>query len=281
MAVSFLLLVSILLSSVVAFFIPPSSRYHQHRCRFHAATAPVVVEVGDDNNNDNDNPLEDDYKQRFVNVARLYPQNVDVTLRNLRDANVLVVGLGGVGSWVVEALARSGIGRFTIVDMDDICISNTNRQLPALTSSVGRFKADALKDRILDINPYAQVEVVLDFVRDTNVDDIIAPNVPPEAWVNATAVDAADDEDGDDGDDNGLSDDAAAYQLTGPPRFSFVVDAADGVTDKAYIIDACVRSGTPLVVSGGVGGLTDPTLLRVSDITAAAGDKLIMQVRFI
>ena len=85
--------------------------------------------------------LEDDYKQRFNNVARLYPDAVDRTLNKLKNARVLVVGLGGVGSWVVEALARSGIGHFTLIDMDDICISNTNRQIHAMTSTVGQFKA--------------------------------------------------------------------------------------------------------------------------------------------
>ena len=85
--------------------------------------------------------LKDDYKQRFNNVARLYPDAVDRTLTKLMNARVLVVGLGGVGSWVVEALARSGIGHFTLIDMDDICVSNTNRQIHAMTSTVGQFKA--------------------------------------------------------------------------------------------------------------------------------------------
>lgn len=87
------------------------------------------------------NDLKDDYKQRFNNVARLYPDAVDRTLNKLNNARVLVVGLGGVGSWVVEALARSGIGHFTLIDMDDICVSNTNRQIHAMTSTVGQFKA--------------------------------------------------------------------------------------------------------------------------------------------
>ena len=87
--------------------------------------------------------LEDEYIQRFTNVARLYENNVNTTLLSLRNAHVCIVGLGGVGSWCVEALARSGIGRFSLIDMDDICISNTNRQIQALTSTVGQFKGEA------------------------------------------------------------------------------------------------------------------------------------------
>ena len=102
---------------------------------------------------------------------------INTTLLSFRNAHVCVVGLGGVGSWCVEALARSGIGRFSLIDMDDICISNTNRQIQALTSTVGQFKGEALRNRILDINPYAQVEVVLDFLRPTNVDEIVAGNI--------------------------------------------------------------------------------------------------------
>ena len=211
--------------------------------------------------------LEDDYVQRFTNVARLYENNVNTTLLSFRNAHVCVVGLGGVGSWCVEALARSGVGRFTLIDMDDICISNTNRQIQALTSTVGQFKADALRNRILDINPYAEVEVLLDFLRPTNVDSIVAGNIiklPHSSpvtveedveMISDTTVDVNDSEE--------PTADALPYYFSGPPKFDYLVDAADGVTDKAFMIDACVRSGTPVVVCGGAGGLTDPTLLRI------------------
>ena len=252
-------------------------RYEQQSHSLLLKASVEVLEVAEE--------LEDDYKQRFNNVARLYPDSVDSTLHKLRDARVLVVGLGGVGSWVVEALARSGIGSFTLIDMDDICISNTNRQIQALTSSVGKFKAESLRDRILDINPYAHVEVLLDFLRPTNVDAIIATNVPPTKLTTEPGSDEQQDQSGEEEvkgeeeEEEEKEEDTEPYELSGPPRFDFVIDAADGVTDKVYMIDACVRSGTPIVVSGGAGGLTDPSLLRISDITAAVGDKLIMQVR--
>lgn len=211
-----------------------------------------------------------DYVERFTNVARLYENDVNTTLLTFRNAHICVVGLGGVGSWCVEALARSGISRFTLIDMDDICISNTNRQIQALTSTVGQFKGEALRNRILDINPYASVEVILDFLRPANVDVIVASNIinalPTASPAETNAENEASMLDG--------SDDAAVigtdiadmdipYCLSGPPKFDFLIDAADGVTDKAFMIDACVRSGTPVVVCGGAGGLTDPTLLRI------------------
>jgi tRNA A37 threonylcarbamoyladenosine dehydratase len=235
--------------------------------------------------------LEDDYIQRFTNVARLYENNVNTTLLYLRNSHVCVVGLGGVGSWCVEALARSGISRFTLIDMDDICISNTNRQIQALTSTVGQFKGEALRNRVLDINPYAIVEVQLDFLRPTNVDEIVAGNVIKtisESNDDNDSNNSNSDSDNSDSDndndsvisindsDTSNSDknsnneaveaddyDDAPFQLSGPSKFDFLIDAADGVTDKAFMIDACVRSGTPIVVCGGAGGLTDPTLLRI------------------
>ena len=229
--------------------------------------------------------LEDEYIQRFTNVARLYENNVNSTLLSLRNAHVCIVGLGGVGSWCVEALARSGIGRFSLIDMDDICISNTNRQIQALTSTVGQFKGEALRNRILDINPYAKVDVILDFLRPTNVDSIVAGNICNTMQTSPSQPSLPSLESGDEmtiststvSDTSVNSQSLKAreeqqkeqdleffpYFLDGPPKFDFLVDAADGVTDKAFMIDACVRSGTPIVVCGGAGGLIDPTLLRI------------------
>jgi len=75
-----------------------------------------------------------------------------------------VVGIGGVGSWAAEALARTGIGAITLIDMDDVCVTNTNRQIHALRDSVGLAKAEVMADRIRQINPECLVTVVDDFV---------------------------------------------------------------------------------------------------------------------
>lgn len=95
--------------------------------------------------------------ERFSGIQRLYGTD---GFSQLQDSHVLVVGLGGVGSWVVEALGRSGVGTITLVDYDEICISNTNRQLHTTTQTVGRLKADVLKERLLSINPELKVNVI-------------------------------------------------------------------------------------------------------------------------
>lgn len=94
------------------------------------------------------------YEARFGGIGRLY--GVDGQAR-LARAHVCVVGVGGVGSWVVEALARTGIGALTLVDLDDVCISNVNRQLHAVTGEFGRPKVDVLADRIRLIQPDCQI----------------------------------------------------------------------------------------------------------------------------
>ncbi|MDR1789448.1 MAG: tRNA threonylcarbamoyladenosine dehydratase [Opitutaceae bacterium] len=94
--------------------------------------------------------MTEDYARRFGGVGRLLGA---AALERLAAARVCVVGLGGVGSWAAEALARSGVGGLTLVDMDDVCVTNTNRQLPAVTGAEGRPKARLLRERALAINP--------------------------------------------------------------------------------------------------------------------------------
>lgn len=91
-----------------------------------------------------------DYENRFGGFTRLIGQSAQA---RLQAAHVCVIGVGGVGSWVVEALARSGIGALTLVDMDDICVTNINRQLPALDGHIGRLKIEAIAERVKAINP--------------------------------------------------------------------------------------------------------------------------------
>lgn len=119
---------------------------------------------------------------RFQSVGRLYHSSINSMqspngINHLKSSHICVIGLGGVGSWAVEALARSGIGKFTLVDLDDICISNTNRQSHALTSTIGKFKADTMKHRILDINPDADVTTIIDFITANNADNFIFQNL--------------------------------------------------------------------------------------------------------
>ncbi len=100
------------------------------------------------------------YRQRFSALGRLYGA---AALPRLAAAHVAVVGLGGVGSWVVEALARSGIGALTLIDLDDVCVTNTNRQSQAYEGNIGRPKGEALAAHIRAINPECRVTLRAEF----------------------------------------------------------------------------------------------------------------------
>ncbi|MDB4385248.1 tRNA threonylcarbamoyladenosine dehydratase [Opitutaceae bacterium] len=116
--------------------------------------------------------MSDSHTERFGGIGRLYGAG---SLGKLAAAHVAIVGLGGVGSWTVEGLARSGIGRLTLIDLDDVCVTNTNRQLPALEGNLGRPKAEALAERVRLINPECQVEIVMEFLTAANADRLLAP----------------------------------------------------------------------------------------------------------
>jgi len=111
-----------------------------------------------------------DFDRRFGGIARLYGKDA---LARFRQAHVCVIGVGGVGSWVVEALARSAIGRITMIDLDNVAESNVNRQLHALTDTLGMAKVTALAERIAQINPTCVVTQIEDFLTADNLDEII------------------------------------------------------------------------------------------------------------
>ena len=111
-----------------------------------------------------------DFERRFGGVARLYGATA---LERFKNAHVCVVGVGGVGSWVVEALARSAIGRLTLIDLDNVAESNINRQIQATSETLGKAKVSALAERIAQINPYCKVREVEDFVTPENLDEMI------------------------------------------------------------------------------------------------------------
>ncbi|WP_457668708.1 tRNA threonylcarbamoyladenosine dehydratase [Thiolapillus sp.] len=113
-----------------------------------------------------------DYQRRFGGMARLYGQEA---LEGFSRARVCVIGIGGVGSWAVEALARSAIGELVLIDMDHVAESNINRQLPAMSSSLGAAKIDVMAQRVADINPSARCEPVDQFVTIDNVSALLVP----------------------------------------------------------------------------------------------------------
>ena len=108
--------------------------------------------------------------ERFAGIDRLYGVG---SATRLARAHVCIVGIGGVGSWAVEALARSGVGRLTLIDADDVCVSNTNRQLPALEGAYGRPKVDVMAERVRAINPRIAVVARAEFLTVANLEALL------------------------------------------------------------------------------------------------------------
>ena len=175
-----------------------------------------------------------DQDARFSGIIRLFGQ---AGAERLRAAHVCVVGIGGVGSWAVEALARSGVGTLTLVDMDDICVTNINRQIHALDGTIGRTKVEVMAERARAINP----SIVLH---------------PQHAFFT----------------------EATAAELLQPP-FDFVLDAIDNPAKKCLLIAACRERNIPILVVGGAGGRKDPLALKISDLSLATHDRLLVAVR--
>jgi tRNA A37 threonylcarbamoyladenosine dehydratase len=178
--------------------------------------------------------LSDDYVARFGGLGRLYGA---AALPRLHAAHVAVVGVGGVGSWVVEGLARSGVGALTLVDLDDVCVTNTNRQLHALTGAVGRPKVAVLAERVRAINPECRVTEAVEFFTAQSAERLLAT------------------------------------------RYDWLVDAIDGMSNKALLIASCVTAQQPLLTVGGAGGRRDATRIRVGDLGESQGDDLLRLVR--
>lgn len=113
-----------------------------------------------------DLPQDDEYERRFAGVEKVYGAHA---FHQYENSHVMVIGIGGVGSWAVEALARSGVGELTLIDMDVIAASNINRQLPALSSTLGREKIEVMAERCYAINPRIKINLVDDYLSADNV----------------------------------------------------------------------------------------------------------------
>ncbi len=174
--------------------------------------------------------------RRFDRMGRLVG---DEKMEKLFASHVLVIGLGGVGSFAAESLIRSGIGRLTLVDFDRVCVTNSNRQLQAMRGTVGKLKAQVLADRLALVNPQATLDVVARFY---------------DAATSGLILDRAEKPD-------------------------FVIDAIDNITAKCHLIAACKQRGLPLVSSMGAAGRCDPTALRIADLADTRIDPMAQEVR--
>ena len=116
------------------------------------------------------NDISDDTDRRFGGLSRLYGPSALVALQH---AHVAIVGIGGVGSWAAEALARSGLGALTLIDLDHVGESNINRQIQALTATLGQAKIEAMAERIRGVNAHCRLTLVDDFLTPENVSEVL------------------------------------------------------------------------------------------------------------
>ena len=173
-------------------------------------------------------------RERFGGVDRLYGRGA---LARFQAVHVCVVGIGGVGSWAVEALVRSGVGRLTLIDADDLCVSNSNRQLPALEGQFGRSKVAAMGERCRAINPTIEVTEIASFLTPSNM----------------------------------------AALLEG--GFDLILDACDSFRTKVELIAWCRRRKQAIVTVGSAGGRTDPTQVRIRDLSRTEHDAMLSLIR--
>jgi tRNA A37 threonylcarbamoyladenosine dehydratase len=176
-------------------------------------------------------------QRRFGGLQRLYGV---AAAEHFFTAHVVVVGIGGVGSWTAEALARSGVGRLTLIDMDHVAESNVNRQIHALEGTLGMAKVDAMRARIADIHPGCEVRVVDDFVTADNWPAILGSGPLPSA----------------------------------------VIDACDQVRAKVAMAAWALRQRVLFVSVGAAGGKCQPQAVEVADLAEVTHDPLLAQLRY-
>lgn len=181
-------------------------------------------------------PSDADLERRFGGLRRLYG---DAAYMRLRAARVAVVGLGGVGSWAAEALARCGVAKIVLVDMDHVAESNINRQVQALGYSIGQAKVDALAERLADIQPGCALQ---------RIDDFAGPDNWPALIGGLDAVDG-------------------------------VIDACDQVAAKLALAAAARQAGHTLVVVGAAGGKRLAQQVEVADLSETSHDPLLAAMR--
>lgn len=164
--------------------------------------------------------MNDDFYQRTQII--IGKENIE----KIKNMHIVICGIGGVGSFVLEALARIGVGNLTIIDKDVVEATNINRQIIALQSTIGKYKVDVAKERILDINPQAKVKATCINITSDNIDEIISI------------------------DDN----------------IDYVVDCVDNIEAKIAIIFKCNNKNIKCISCMGMGNKINPLDIRVSDI---------------
>ena len=181
------------------------------------------------------------FERRFGGLRRLYGVN---GAQRIFNAHVVVVGIGGVGSWAVEALARSGVRRLTLIDLDHVSESNINRQIHALEPTLGQAKAEAMRDRIALFHPDCVVDVI---------DDFVTPDNWPALLLGAPGLD-------------------------GLP--SAVIDACDQVRAKTTLASWAIAHSVPFITVGAAGGKQLAHAVDFADLSEVTHDPLLAQLRY-
>ena len=182
-----------------------------------------------------------DLDRRFGGLARLYGA---AGACRIRAAHIVVVGLGGVGSWAAEAAARSGVARLTLVDFDHIAESNINRQVHALDDTLGQAKVQAMRDRIAHIHPACQVDCIEEFVDAAN-------------WPDVLELGSAFD-----------------------PMKLAVIDACDQVRAKTAMAAWAIQNQATLISVGAAGGKRLAHRVDIEDLSLVTHDPLLAQMRY-
>ena len=170
-------------------------------------------------------------------------------LERLAASRVAVFGIGGVGGYVCEALARTGVGHLDLIDSDTVAVSNINRQIIATTKTVGLYKTDAMEARILDINPAAKITKHNCFF------------LPETAETETTEIE---------------TETAADFPFN---QYDYVVDAVDTMSAKLALVTHCHAAGVPIICAMGAGNKLDPTGFQVADLAKTKMDPLARVMR--
>lgn len=181
-----------------------------------------------------------DFERRFGGLRRLYGSE---GAQAIFDSHVVVVGVGGVGSWAAEALARSGVGRLTLIDLDNVSESNINRQVHALGATLGQAKVTAMHHRLQDINPHCHFTLVEEFLTPDNLIELLAPQGEGQAW-------------------------------------PAVVDACDQMKTKVALAAWAMANGALLVSVGAAGGKSLAHAVELGHLSDVTHDPLLAQLRY-
>lgn len=184
--------------------------------------------------------MDADFERRFGGLRRLYGNQ---GAQAIFASHVVVVGLGGVGSWAAEALARSGVAGLTLVDLDQVSESNVNRQLHAVGANIGKAKVVAMQERLMDINPFCSFRLVEDFLTRDNLTELLSPPY-----------------------DGG--------------ELPVVVDACDQMQAKVAMADWALKTGATLVSVGAAGGKVQAQSVEQGWLTDVTHDPLLAQLRY-